>query len=58
MATILQQHLTHLPVDKMAATTQTLFPYACLWMERFLFRFQISLRFVLYGPINDNPALV
>ena len=50
--------LTHLPLDKMAATfTDNIF--RCIFMnEKFCIFFLISLKVVLKGQINNNPALV
>ena len=50
--------LTHLPWDKMAAFSQTIYSDAFLWMKSFCIFIKISLKFVLKGQIDDNPALV
>ena len=42
----------------MAAIMQTIFSDAFLWMECVEFSIKISLKFVLEGPIDNNPALV
>ena len=49
--------LTHLPLDKMAAISQT-FSKAFSWMKGFQFFIKYSLKFVLYGPIDNNLVLV
>ena len=49
--------LTHLPLDKMAAVSQTIFSDAFSWMK-FCILFKISLKFVAKDPIDKNPALV
>ena len=46
------------PWTKMAAISQTIFSYAFSWMKTFVFLIKISLKFVLKGPIDNNPALV
>ena len=48
--------LTHLPLDKMAAISQTTFLNAFSWMNSFVF--WISLKFVPKGPIDNTTALV
>ena len=52
--------LTHLPLNKMAAISQTTFlnAFSLLKMCEFRFKFKISLKFVSKGPINYIPALV
>ena len=51
--------LTHLSLDKMAAMSQTIFSDAFSWMNLlFILIIKVSLKFVLKGPINNNPALV
>ena len=47
--------LTHLPQDKMAPISQTIFSNAFSWMKKFVF---FSLKFIPKGPIDNNPALV
>ena len=53
-------HLTHLPLDKLAAISQTIFLDAFVWMESFVFWFkiEISLELVPKGSTDSNPALV
>ena len=52
--------LTHLPLDKMAAILQTLFPNAFSSMKSLVFciLIKIALKFVPNVPIDNNPALV
>ena len=50
--------LTHLPLGKMAAVSQTIFSDAFLVNEQFCAFFKRSLKFVSKGPIEINPALV
>ena len=50
--------LTHLPLDRMAAILQTIFPGALLCMKHFCISIKISLKFVPKGPIDNNPALI
>ena len=50
--------LTHLPRDKMAAISQTIFLDAFLWMKSFKILTKISLKFVPKGSIDNNPTLV
>ena len=50
--------LTHLPQDKMAAISQTIFSDAFFVKLKFCVFTKISLKFVHKGPIDDNPALV
>ena len=50
--------LTHLPLDKMAAISQTIFPDGIFVNETFCILFKISTKFVPKGRINDNAALV
>ena len=50
--------LTHLPLDKMATISQTIFSDAFSWMKMFVFWCKISLKFVRKCPIDNNPALV
>ena len=45
--------LTHLPLHKMAAFSQTIFSDAFLWMKSILIK--ISLKFVPKGQIDNNP---
>ena len=48
---------THLPLDKMAAILEDIFK--CIFVnENDRIPFQISLKFVPGGPIDNNPALV
>ena len=49
---------TRLPLDKIAASSQTIFSGAFSWMNRFFILINISLKFVPKGPIDNNPALV
>ena len=51
---ILCPALTHLPLDKVALISQTIFSYAFSWMKNFVF----WLKFVPKGQINNNPVLV
>ena len=52
-------NLTHLPVDKLASISQTVFWDAfSLKMEKSCILIQISLKFVPKVPINNNQALV
>ena len=48
---------THLSLDKMAMILQTAF-FRCIFMNEFCILIKISLKFVLNGPIGNNPALV
>ena len=51
--------LTHLPLDKMAAISQTIFSDACVLInEKFCILVKISRKFVPKGTIDNNPALV
>ena len=50
--------LTHLPLDKMATISQTIFSDAFLWMTSFWFWLINSLEFVPRGPIDNEPALI
>ena len=50
--------LTRLPLDKMAAIPQTIYSDAFSWMKSFVFLFQISLKYVPNGLIDNNLALV
>ena len=50
--------LTHLPRDKMAAISQTIFFWCIFVNEKFCILITISLKFVPNGPVNANPALV
>ena len=51
-------HLTHLPLNKMAAILQTIY-FRCTFVnETFFILTKISLKFVPKGPIDNNPALV
>ena len=49
--------LTHLPLDKMAAISQTMFLNA-FFNENVWILLKISLKFVLKDLIDNNPALV
>ena len=51
-----QDILTHLPLDKMAVISQTIFSYAFSKTKRILIK--ISLKLVPKGLINNNTALV
>ena len=51
-------NLTHLPLNKMAAISQTVFSDACFMNEKFKIFIKISLKFVPEGPIDNDPALV
>ena len=46
------------PPGQMAAISQTIFSNAFSWMICFKFVIEISLKFVSYGTIYNNPALV
>ena len=48
--------LTHLPLDKMAAISQTILSEFV--NEKFCILIKISLKFVLKSPIDNNSALV
>ena len=50
-------YLTHLALDKMDATSQTIFSDAFSWMKSFLL-IKILLKFVPKDSIDNNPALV
>ena len=50
--------LTHLPLDKMAAISQTIFSDAFSWMNFFCILIKMSLNFVLKDSIDTNAALV
>ena len=55
---LLYKHLTHWGWDKMAAIFQMTFSNGFPWMKMHEFFIQISLMFVLKGPINNILALV
>ena len=44
------------PLDEMAAFSQTIFSDAFSWMKSFFIVFKISLKCVLNGPVDNNPA--
>ena len=46
--------LTHLPCDKMAAISQTIFSDAISWMKCFVVLIKISLKFVPKGAIRSS----
>ena len=49
--------LTHFPLEKMAAFSETTFK--CIFMhEMFCISIEISLKFILKGPIDNKTALV
>ena len=50
-------HLTQLPLDIMAAISQTMFLDAFSWMKSVSILIKISLKFVSKGLINNNTAL-
>ena len=50
--------LTHLPLDKIASVSQTIFSNAFSWMKNFVFFVLISLKFVPKGPIDNKSVLV
>ena len=50
--------LTHLPLNKMAAFSQTIFSDTSSWMIFFFILIKISLMFVHKGPIDNIPAPV
>ena len=52
------EHLTHLPLDKMAAISQTVFWYAFSSMKVFYIWVEILLQFVPKGSTGNNPALI
>ena len=54
---VLSDKLTHLPLDKMAAISQTTFSNAFL-LWKFWFLIKITPQFVPKGPIDNNPELV
>ena len=49
--------LTHLPLEKIATISQTIYSYA-FCTEKFCTLIEISLKFVHKGPIDNKPALV
>ena len=51
-------NLTHHPLDKMGAFTQTIFSDAFSWMKSCVFFIKISPKFVPKSPIDNNTALV
>ena len=51
-------HLTHLPLDKMAAISQTTVSNAFSWKKRFVFRFVFHWSLFLVGPIDNKSAMV
>ena len=53
---LLLQHLTHLPLDKMSAVSQTIFSDAFSWMKSLVF--WLKFHWSLLGPIDNNPALM
>ena len=50
--------LTHHPLDKIAAVSQTIFSDAFSWVKKKCILIKISLKFIPKGPIDNNPALV
>ena len=52
--------LTHLPLDKMATISETIFSDAILWMKSFVFwlKFHWRLFVKVQTPIDNNRALV
>ena len=50
--------LTDLPLDKIAAISQTIFSDVFLWMKSFVFWWKISLKFVPRSPVDNKSALV
>ena len=50
-------HITHLPLDKKAAISQTKFQMH-IFKKRFCILIQIWLKFAPKGAIDNNPALV
>ena len=50
------RQLTHIPLDKMAAVSQTMFSYVFFVNENFCILIKISLKFVPKGPNDNNPA--
>ena len=58
LKTLSSVFLTHLPLDKMVAISQTIF-FMCIFMnEKFCIFIKISLKFVPKSPADNNPALV
>ena len=55
----LKPQLTHIPLDNMAAISQTIFSDAFLFMKFFFsILIKISLKFVCMEPVDNKPALV
>ena len=51
--------LTLLPLDKMAAISQTIFPHAFSWMKSFIcISIWISLKFAPKSPIDNDPLSI
>ena len=50
-------HLTHLPLDKMAAILADEI-FRCIFVNEFFILIKISLKSVPKGPIDNIPALV
>ena len=50
--------LSHLPLDKVAAITPTIFSDAFSWMKSLYFDINILLEIVTEGPIDNSPGLV
>ena len=50
---------THLPLNKLAAISQTIFPdHEFFVNEKLCILIKISPKFVPEGPIDNNPALI
>ena len=52
------QRLTHLPLDKMASISQTIFSNEFPWMKTVFILIRFSLKLVPKGPIDNKWALV
>ena len=50
--------LTHLPLDKMAVTLQTLVLDSFSWMNNFVFWVKFHWFFLSKGPFDNNQSLV
>ena len=51
-------NLIHLPLGKMAATSETIFSDAFVWIKSCVFRLKFRRMFVPKGPIDNKWALV
>ena len=50
-------HLTHLPLDKMAAVSQTIFSYAFSWMKSFIFWLKFDWSLLLMVHLTITPSI-